>query len=234
MNGEKTTRDLRLQYTIICEDVRLEVNHKLSLMGLFYAIQVPQLPVTLLKMAIVNHWSGEGQYLAEVRANSEKSKLAVVALNPKNGEQLATGELTFIDNSVDMTTGTVTLKGTFANEDRALWPGAFVDVRLRLRVENDAIVVPASAVTVGQRGTQVFVVKDNKAELRPVKVRRTVGDDTIIEQGVQAGEKVVTNGQSRLVPGAAVTIKPPLESSSPTSDAANAGATGRQTTEIGG
>ena len=67
MNGEKTTRDLRLQYTIICEDVRLEVNHKLSLMGLFYAIQVPQLPVTLLKMAIVNHWSGEGQYLAEVR-----------------------------------------------------------------------------------------------------------------------------------------------------------------------
>ena len=67
MNGEKTTRDLRLQYTIICEDVRLEVNHKLSLMGLFYSIQVPQLPVTLLKMAIVNHWSGEGQYLAEVR-----------------------------------------------------------------------------------------------------------------------------------------------------------------------
>jgi hypothetical protein len=67
MNEGKTTPDLRLQYTIICEDVRLEVNHKLSLMGLFYSIQVQQLPVTLLKMAIVNHWSGEGQYLAEVR-----------------------------------------------------------------------------------------------------------------------------------------------------------------------
>jgi len=67
MSGEKTTPNLRLQYTIICEDVRLEVNHKLSLMGLFYAIQVPQLPVTLLKMVIVNHWSGAGQYLAEVR-----------------------------------------------------------------------------------------------------------------------------------------------------------------------
>ena len=67
MSGEKTTANLQLQYTIICEDVRLEVHHKLSLMGLFYAIQVPQLPVTLLKMAIVNHWSGEGQYLAEVR-----------------------------------------------------------------------------------------------------------------------------------------------------------------------
>ncbi|HEX5732895.1 MAG TPA: hypothetical protein VF131_08675 [Blastocatellia bacterium] len=67
MSGEKKTPDLRLHYTIICEDVRLEVNHKLSLMGLFYSIQVPQLPVTLLKMAIVNHWSGAGQYLAEVR-----------------------------------------------------------------------------------------------------------------------------------------------------------------------
>ena len=67
MSREKKTSNLRLQYTIICEDVRLEVNNKLSLMGLFYAIQVPQLPVTLLKMAILNHWSGEGQYLAEVR-----------------------------------------------------------------------------------------------------------------------------------------------------------------------
>lgn len=67
MPEDKTTPNLRLHYTITCEDVRLEVNHKLSLMGLFYAIQVPQLPVTLLKIAIVNHWSGEGQYLAEVR-----------------------------------------------------------------------------------------------------------------------------------------------------------------------
>jgi hypothetical protein len=67
MTEQKTTPDLRLHYTIMCEDVRLEVNNKLSLMGLFYAIQVPQLPVTLLKMAIVNHWSGDGQYLSEVR-----------------------------------------------------------------------------------------------------------------------------------------------------------------------
>jgi membrane fusion protein, multidrug efflux system len=152
------------------------------------------------------------QYLAEVRANSGKEKLAVVALDRKNGNPLATGELTFIDNSVDVTTGTVTLKGTFANEDRALWPGAFVDVRLRLRVETGAIVVPSSAVTVGQNGTQIFVIKDNKAELRPVTVRRNVGDETIIEEGLQAGEKVVTNGQSRLVPGAQVAIKPAVES----------------------
>jgi membrane fusion protein, multidrug efflux system len=148
------------------------------------------------------------QYLAEVRANSARTKLAVIALDAKDSHQLAEGELTFIENTVDMTTGTVTLKATFANEDRALWPGAFVDVRLRLRVDAGVTVVPASAVTVGQRGTQIFVIKDNKAELRPVTVRRTVGEETIIETGVQSGEKVVTNGQSRLVPGASVTIKP--------------------------
>jgi multidrug efflux system membrane fusion protein len=176
------------------------------------------------------------QYLAEVRANSAKSKLAVIALNAKSAEQLAVGELTFIDNTVDTTTGTVVLKGTFANEDRALWPGAFVDVRLRLRVEAGVTVVPASAVTVGQRGTQIFVIKDNKAELRPVTVRRTVGDETIIDRGVHSGEKVVTNGQSRLVPGAEVTIKPTMESSSSPSGTVNANGSvaTRPKTESGG
>jgi membrane fusion protein, multidrug efflux system len=180
--------------------------------------------VTIRQMSpIYVTFSVPEQYLAEVRANSASTKLTVIALNAKNSQQLAEGELTFIENTVDMTTGTVTLKATFANENRALWPGAFVDVRLRLRVDAGVTVVPASAVTVGQRGTQIFVIKDNKAELRPVTVRRTVGDETIIETGVQAGEKVVTNGQSRLVPGASVTIKPAGDASA-TAGAANAGA----------
>jgi hypothetical protein len=67
MTNEPTQTNLRLHYTIMCEDVRVEINHKLSLMGIFYAIQVPQLPVTLLKIVILNHWSGEGQFLSEVR-----------------------------------------------------------------------------------------------------------------------------------------------------------------------
>jgi multidrug efflux system membrane fusion protein len=180
--------------------------------------------VTIRQMSpIYVTFSVPEQYLAEVRANSASTKLSVIALNPKNGQKLAEGQLTFIENTVDMTTGTVTLKATFANEDRALWPGAFVDVRLRLRVDAGVVVVPASAVTVGQHGTQIFVIKDNKAELRPVTVRRTVGDETIIETGVQAGEKVVTNGQSRLVPGASVTIKPAADASA-TAGAANASA----------
>lgn len=67
MTNETTQTNLRLHYTIMCEDVRVEINHKLSLMGIFYAIQVPQLPVTLLKIVILNHWSGNGQFLSEVR-----------------------------------------------------------------------------------------------------------------------------------------------------------------------
>ena len=95
MSIEKKTPDLRLQYTIICEDVRLEVNHKLSLMGLFYAIQVPQLPVTLLKMAIVNHWSGEGQYLAEVRILTPDRSQPIAVSPPSPFEVPANG---FADN----------------------------------------------------------------------------------------------------------------------------------------
>jgi hypothetical protein len=67
MADKAKTEGARLHYTIICEDVRLEMSHKLSLMGIFYAVQVPQLPITMLKLAVVNHWSGEGQYLSEVR-----------------------------------------------------------------------------------------------------------------------------------------------------------------------
>lgn len=67
MTNETQQVNLKLHYTILCEDVRVEINHKLSLMGIFYAIQVPQLPVTLLKLVVLNHWSGEGQYLSEVR-----------------------------------------------------------------------------------------------------------------------------------------------------------------------
>jgi multidrug efflux system membrane fusion protein len=149
------------------------------------------------------------QHLREIRQAQAEKKLAVTALDPKSNQPLAQGELSFIDNSVDMTTGTIMLKATFANDDRALWPGAFVDVLLHLRIDPGVTVVPASAVTVGQRGPQIFVVKsDNSAELRPVTVQRSVGQESIIEKGVEPGEKVVINGQSRLMPGSKVVIKP--------------------------
>ena len=147
------------------------------------------------------------QHLADIRRGLAERKLGVTAFDPKNGKGLGEGTLTFIANSVDATTGTITLKATFPNEDRALWPGAFVDVMLHLDTEPGATVVPASAVTLGQRGPQIFVVKeDGTVDLRGVKVGRTVGQEMVIKDGVKPGEKVVTNGQLRLVPGAKVSV----------------------------
>jgi multidrug efflux system membrane fusion protein len=129
---------------------------------------------------------------------------------------------------VDATTGTVLLKATFRNEDRALWPGAFVDANLHLSVEPQAVVVPSSAVTSGQKGTQVFVAKsDGTAELRPVEVGRTVGQEVVISNGLQVREKVVINGQSRLVPGARIVVKPAAESPPPAVAADNSEKHGR-------
>jgi multidrug efflux system membrane fusion protein len=133
-----------------------------------------------------------------------------VLINPsRNGQvQQVKGKLTFLDNSVDAGTGTVTLKGEFDNGDDLLWPGQFVDVELVLTIETDAVTVPASAVVTGQEGTFVYVIgADNKAEKRPVKVNRTLDNVVVLEDGVKADELVVTDGQMKLVPGARVEMK---------------------------
>lgn len=153
------------------------------------------------------------QWLPSIRREMVDKELAVTVTDPDSNESLAQGKLTFVANTVDIATGSILLKATFVNEDRALWPGAFVDVTLHLKPETDALVVPLSSVTTGQKGQQVFVVKDGAAQLRAVSVRRTVGQEVVLEEGVEAGEMVVTNGQVRLVPGAKVSVQPdPAES----------------------
>lgn len=150
------------------------------------------------------------QHLAEVRARMAGGPLRVDAVIPGESRPVAAGALTFIDNSVDTKTGTITLKGTFENKDRALWPGLYVDVVLTLKVEPDAIVAPSEAVQSGQSGQFVFVVKDDlTVESRPVTVSRTVDREAVITKGLKPGERVVTEGQLRLVPGTSVEIKTP-------------------------
>jgi multidrug efflux system membrane fusion protein len=118
------------------------------------------------------------------------------------------GSVSFIDNTVDPTTGTIKLKATFANRSRALWPGLFVQVGLTLTTDPSALVVPAVAVQTGQQGQFVYVVKgDHTVEVRPVRLDRQVGNDAVIAQGLTPGEQVVTDGQLRLTPGAHVTVK---------------------------
>jgi multidrug efflux system membrane fusion protein len=150
------------------------------------------------------------QHLDAIRAGMAKGKLRVSALEPRTGRKLADGTLAFIANMVDVSTGTIMLKASFPNEDRALWPGAFADAVLHLDTEKSTVVVPASAVSLGQRGAQVWVVKaDGSAELHTVKTGRTVAQDTVVLEGVAEGEKVVSTGQSRLLPGAKVIEKSP-------------------------
>jgi len=117
-----------------------------------------------------------------------------------------------MNNTVDPTTGTIQLKATFPNADSALWPGQFVDVALTL-TSQQAVVVPAQAVQAGQQGSFVFVVKpDSTVESRPVKVGRRLARELVIEQGLKGGERIVTDGQLRLVPGTRVEVKPPKTS----------------------
>jgi len=118
------------------------------------------------------------------------------------------GRLAFVDNQVDMLTGMVRLKAAFPNEDHRLWPGRFVNVALTISKQQDAVVVPTSAVQTGQRGTFVFVVRgDSTVEMRPVTVGANVHERTVLSEGVQAGEVIVTDGQLRLTPGAKVRSK---------------------------
>jgi len=148
------------------------------------------------------------QNLAEIRKRMAAGKLAVRTYVPGQA-QPETGELTFVDNAVDRTTGTVRLKATFANTAERLWPGQFVTVKLVLYVQPDAVVVPSQAVQSGQRGQYVFVVKnDDTVENRPVTVDRTLETESIIAKGIEGGERVVTDGQLRLLPGSKVTIRP--------------------------
>jgi membrane fusion protein, multidrug efflux system len=121
-----------------------------------------------------------------------------------------TGRVSFIDNSVDATTGTIKVKGTFENTDQGLWPGLFVQVTLHLTNDENAIVVPAAAVQPSASGQYVYVVRpDRTAEVRPVTVARQQGEEMIIAKGLSAGEEVVTDGQLRLTPGAQVTTGGP-------------------------
>ena len=120
------------------------------------------------------------------------------------------GSLFFIDNAVDTTTGTVQLKASFPNPNRRLWAGEFVATRLELFVEQNALVVPASAVVTGQQGQYVYVVTDSMTvQQRPVSVERTAGSLMVIAGGLRAGERVVSDGQSRLTPNAKVVINTP-------------------------
>ena len=147
------------------------------------------------------------QQLPSIRRYMAEGELTVNAM-PAGETRPVTGTVTFVDNVVDATTGTIRLKGTFANKEGRLWPGQFANVTLTLATEADAIVVPSAALQTGQQGPYVYVVKaDSTVELRPVTPARTQGSETVVAKGLTPGERVVIDGQPRLTAGAAVEVR---------------------------
>jgi multidrug efflux system membrane fusion protein len=146
------------------------------------------------------------QHLDAIKRFQQQGPLTVRAAAP-GGAAPTVGRLTFVNNTVDPTTGTIQLKATFDNADNVLWPGQYVETVLTLTTES-AVVVPSQAVQPGQQGTFVFVVKpDQTVEPRPVELGRRLAAETIVTKGVAPGERIVIDGQLRLVPGAKVEIK---------------------------
>jgi multidrug efflux system membrane fusion protein len=164
--------------------------------------------VVINRIAPINVSFGipEGQLPAFKRYLAERT-LRVEANAPS--ETVASmGHIAFIDNAVDPTTGTIKIKGSFANEDRRLWPGQFVNVVVTLRMDSTAIVVPTAAIQAGQRGDFAYVVKPNQTvDLRSVTIDRTAGAESVVKDGLAPGETVITDGQLRLVAGSHIKVK---------------------------
>jgi len=146
--------------------------------------------------------------LADIKKYMAQGKLSVYASPQDNAVRQEAGVLTFIDNTVDSTTGTIKLKGTFENTDKQLWPGQFVRVTLRLTTRPNAVVIPNQAIQNGQDGQFVYVVKgDMRVEMRPVVTSTRVDQDLVVDKGLQPGETVVTEGQLRLAPNTRVQFR---------------------------
>jgi multidrug efflux system membrane fusion protein len=154
------------------------------------------------------------QFLPEIRREMHGRTLRAVATFENMGAPPPEGELTFVDNAVDATTGMIQLRATFSNADNALWPGQYVHVTLTLAELTNAIVVPSQAVQTGQSGQFIYVVKTDPTnaairfvENRPVATSITYRGETVVESGLKAGETVVIDGQLRLAPGVKVSVK---------------------------
>ena len=206
------TARLNLQYTEIRSPIDGHTGNLQSHIGDLIKPDADNPLVTIAQIQpIYVDFSLAEHELAAVREAMETHALEVDAQIPNSQEGVARGSLSFVNNTVDTTTGTILLKGLFQNENRRLWPGAFVNVTLTLNQIPGAILVPAESVQTSQQGAFIFVVgNDMKVAMRPVVVGAKIGSETVIEHGIEAGDVVVTDGQLSLAPGVAVTEKQSL------------------------
>jgi membrane fusion protein, multidrug efflux system len=202
------TAKINLQYTSIYSPITGRTGNVGAKEGnLVKANDVPILVTINQIEPIYVTFSIPEQQLPEVKKYLGTRTLKVDAA-PQGSGQHFEGKLTFIDNAVDLTTGTIKLKATFDNRQHTLWPGQFADISMTLTSQPNAVVIPTAALQTGQNGSYVYVVnQDLTAQPQPVKVAWTVGDSTVIASGLQPGQRIVTDGQLRLTPGGRVEIK---------------------------
>jgi multidrug efflux system membrane fusion protein len=175
--------------------------------NLLKAADVPIVVINQVDPIYVN-FTVPQQYWTDVKKHAAEHAFRVTAMVPQDTGGPLQGSVTFVDNAVDPSTGTIHLRATFDNAQNRLWPGLFVNVVLVLSEQPNATVVPMQAISQGQNGTFVYVVKDDSTvELRPVESSRTTGGLSVIEKGVMPGETVVTDGQTRLTRGTKVQVK---------------------------
>jgi len=167
----------------------------------------PLVVITQMKPIFVT-FSLAGTNLTRIREAMAKHPLTVAAYDAADAKQIAEGQLTLVDNQVDPTTGMVTLKATFTNDDEILWPGAFVNAHLILDTVKNGVTVPSAAVQIGPKGSFVYVVKpDSTVDTRGVDVVQIENNTALIGKGLAVGDKVVDSGQERLYPGAKVAVQ---------------------------
>jgi len=175
-------------------------------------VKVADVPIVVINEVnpIYVNFTVPQQYWPDIKEHVDRGMLRVMATIPQDPGPPVQGTLTFIDNNVDTTTGTIHLRGTFDNQQNRLWPGLFVSILLTLSTQPNATVVPSQSVVSTQQGSYVYVVKpNNTVEQRTIVTSRTINGDTVIEKGLQPGETIVTDGQVNLIPGARIEIKNP-------------------------
>lgn len=173
-------------------------------------VKVADVPIVVINQVSPIHvdFTVPQEYLPEIRKYMAAGPLRVEATVPNNPGPPEVGTLSFIDNTVDPTTGTIHLRSTFENKSGVLWPGLYVNTMMTLAHQSNAKVIPTQAITAGQQGPFVYVVQaDGSVAPRSVTSSRNVEGLAVIDKGLEVGETVVTDGQVRLVPGSKVQIK---------------------------
>jgi multidrug efflux system membrane fusion protein len=202
------TAQVQLSYTTIYSPIDGRTGNLAVKQGNVVAANTTDLMTITEVQPIYVTFSVPEAQLNEIKKYMTQGKLPVTATPQDDITQREDGQLTFVDNTVDSTTGTIKLKGTFQNGDNKLWPGEFVRVSLRLTTHPNAVVVPNQAVQTGQDGQFVYVVKQDKTvEMRPVVTGTRMDQELVVDRGLDPGEIIVTEGQLRLTPGTRVQIQ---------------------------